>query len=765
MKVLYITNIPSPYRVDFFNNLADNCELKVIFDSMSAKDRSNDWFDNTKIKFKYSVIKSGRIFRLKKELKKIYDLIVVGGYSTINGLLSIQILKFKKIKFIINADGGLVAKDSFITKYLKTHFISSASYYLSTSKGTNDYLTYYGANKDSIYIYPFTSLSKCDILNKPLKHIEKKKLRKNSGFDCKRLYVSVGQFITRKGFDILLNAFNNESMKNNKLLIIGGGPLKDEYLKYIERNNIKNVYILDFVKKNELINIYKYSDVFVLPTREDIWGLVINEAMSLGLPVISTNQCLAAKELLDKRYLYECEEVDSLTKLLNEINNKSYDELYKIGEENINISKKYTIENMADEHINIFNDIINKTKNAKKLVQINSVCNGSTGKIMGEIQRLANKNGYETLSLFGRRKPFIDLNCQKFGSNFSTLLHGGLTLLFNNHGMYSYFATKRLIRKLKRFNPDIIQLHNIHGYYLNYKLLFKYLKKDFTGKVFWTLHDCWTFTGHCAHFDYIKCEKWKNSCYNCPQIKKYPVSLFFDTSKKEYKRKKECFNGVNDLTLITPSKWLKDLVSLSYLNSYPVVVINNGIDLNIFKTNIDLSIRNKYSIPTDKKIILGVSSVWNKMKGLDDFHKLSKDIQDNMLIVLVGLTEKQIKSMPNNIIGIKRTDNQDDLVKLYSLADVFVNPTLEDTYPTVNIEAIACGTPVVTYDTGGCKEQISEKTGFVCENYEDLVKKINYCIKKDFKKNSFSNKEVIQKFDSSFCYKKYIDLYDGCDKK
>ena len=247
----------------------------------------------------------------------------------------------------------------------------------------------------------------------------------------------------------------------------------------------------------------------------------------------------------------------------------------------------------------------------------------------------------------------------------------------------------------------------------------------------------------------------------------HAVNFFtdIDTSKKEYKRKKECFNGVDGLTLITPSKWLKDLVSLSYLNSYPAVVINNGIDLNIFKTNIDLSIRNKYSIRTDKKIILGVSSIWNKMKGLDDFIKLSKDIQDNMLIVLVGLTEKQIKSMPNNIIGIKRTDNQEDLVKLYSLADVFVNPTLEDTYPTVNIEAIACGTPVVTYDTGGCKEQISEKTGFVCENYEDLVKKINYCIKKDFKNNSFSNKEVIQKFDSSFCYKKYIDLYDGCDEK
>ena len=765
MKVLYITNIPSPYRVDFFNKIADKCKLKVIFDSMSAKDRSNDWFDNARIKFKYSVIKSGSFFKLKKELTKGYDLIIVGGYSTINGLLSIQILRHKKIKFIINADGGFIAKDNFITKYLKWHFISSASYYLSTSKGTNEYLTYYGAKENSIYIYPFTSLSKNDILKSPIKNVEKKKLRKNTKFECEKLFVSVGQFIPRKGFDILIKAFNSADMKNNKLLIIGGGPLKNEYLKYIKENNITNIYIMDFVKKNELIAIYKYSDVFVLPTREDIWGLVINEAMSLGLPVISTNQCLAAKELIKKEYLYDCEDCDSLIDLLNDINSKNYDELYQIGQKNINISRKYTIENMADEHIRIFEDIIGRLKGKKKLVQINSVCNGSTGKIMGEIQRFANEREYETLSLYGRRKPFKDLNCEKFGSNFSTLLHGGLTLLLNNHGMYSYFATKKLIRKLKKCNPDIIQLHNIHGYYVNYKLLFKYLKKDFNGKVFWTLHDCWTFTGHCAHFDYIKCEKWKRVCYNCPQIKKYPISLFFDTSKKEYKRKKECFNGVKDLTIITPSKWLGNLVSLSFLKKYHAVVINNGIDLNLFRANIDLNIRNKYSIPTDKKIILGVSSVWNKMKGLDDFIKLSKNVQKNIQIVLVGLSEKQIKSMPNNIIGIKRTDNQEDLVKLYSLADVFVNPTLEDTYPTVNIEAIACGTPVVTYGTGGCKEQINKNTGFVCKNYEDLVEKINYCIKNDFKKNGFSNKEVIQKFDSSFCYKKYINLYDGSDKK
>ena len=757
MKVLYITNIPSPYRVDFFNHLTSDCDLKVIFDSMNAKDRSNDWFNNSNIKFDYSIIKSGHIFKLNKELNKNYDLVIVGGYSTINGALSTLLLKFKKRKFIINADGGFVDKnDTFITKFLKTYFISSASYYLSTSNGTNEYLTHYGARKENIYIYPFTSLSKKDILDKPVKHEEKIKLRKNTPYNCDKLFVSIGQFIPRKGFDILLKAFNNSEMKNNKLLIIGGGPLKEEYLQYIKDNNIKNIHILDFIKKDELLNIYKYSDVFVLPTREDIWGLVINEAMSLGLPVISTNQCLAAKELIDKNYLYDCEDIQALTKLLKDINNKKYNELYNIGMENINISKKYTIENMAKEHIKIFNTIINK----KRLVQINSVCNGSTGKIMGEIQRTANEYGYETLSIYGRRKPYKDLNCQNIGSNFSTLLHGGLTYLFNNHGMYSYFNTKKLIKKLRQFNPDIIQLHNIHGYYLNYKVLFKYLKNEFKGKVFWTLHDCWAFTGHCAHFDNIKCHKWKNECHNCPQIHKYPTSWFFDTSKKEYQRKKECFNGVKNLTLITPSIWLKDLVKESFLK-YPVKVINNGIDLKLYKPLHDKLVKEKYHIPNDKKIILGVSSVWHKMKGLDIFMKLPNDIPENMQIVLVGLTKKQIQKLPSNIIGIERTDNQEDLIKLYSVADVFANPTLEDNYPTVNLEAIACGTPVVTYNTGGCIEQIYKNTGFCCNNYDEFVDKIKYCIDNNYKKNTFNNKECLNKLDAKNKYKEYLELYDG----
>lgn len=405
-------------------------------------------------------------------------------------------------------------------------------------------------------------------------------------------------------------------------------------------------------------------------------------------------------------------------------------------------------------------------KNNKTLVQINSVCNGSTGKIMGEIQKCAEENGYKCISFYGRRRGFKKLFSEKINSEFFVYIHGILTLLFNHHGRYSYFQTKRLVKKIKKINPDIIQLHNVHGYYLNYKVLFKYLKNNYKGKIFWTLHDCWPFTGHCAYFTYAQCDKWKIQCYNCPQKLNYPCSLLFDSSKSEYNLKKELFTDIKNLTFITPSKWLKDLVSESYLKKYHVEVINNGIDLNIFKNEIDYNIKDKYNIPNNKKILLGVSNIWEKRKGFDTFIKIANDFKHyDYVFVLVGLSKKQIKQLPENVVGIERTDNQNELVKIYSIADVFVNPTLEDNYPTVNIEAIACGTPVVTYGTGGCREQVDGKTGFVCYSYNDLLDKIIYCIDNDYKKNFFDNRDILYKLDSKYCYDKYIKLYNGSDVK
>lgn len=395
----------------------------------------------------------------------------------------------------------------------------------------------------------------------------------------------------------------------------------------------------------------------------------------------------------------------------------------------------------------------------KRLAQINSVCNGSTGKIMGDIQRLANKEGYETISFYGRRKGFSDLKCEKIESILSVLWHAFITFVFNKHGHGSYFATKRLVKKLKQFNPDIIQLHNIHGYYLNYKVLLKYLKNDYNGKLFITLHDCWTFTGHCAYFTYVKCERWKKECYNCPQKTKYPISYIFDTSKKEYNIKKDYFNGLHNFTIITPSVWLSKLVKESYLKNYKTIVINNGIDLTKFKKCIDNNIKTKYFIPKDKKIILGVANIWEKRKGLDTFLELSKIIKENEIIVLVGLTEKQKQSLPSNIIGISRTDNVQDLVKIYSISEVLVNPTKEDNYPTVNIESIACGTPIITANIGGCKEQVFENTGYYYNTFNELKNKLRECLDNDYKKNIFTNQKCLNKIDAKEKYKEYLKYY------
>ena len=350
-----------------------------------------------------------------------------------------------------------------------------------------------------------------------------------------------------------------------------------------------------------------------------------------------------------------------------------------------------------------------------KVVSINTVCNGSTGKIVGSISSSLIESGEEAFCIYGRRKGYANIPCKKIGGFFSFWYHVFLTTVFDLHGHVSYFKTKKIVRELKKFNPDIIHLHNIHGYYINYKVLFDYLKNEFQGRVFWTLHDCLPMTGHCAYFSNVSCEKWKNGCHDCPNKKMYPTSLIFDRSRKNYQEKKILFNGVKDLTIITPSVWLQNIVASSYLKNYPVKTINNGIDLNIFYPRLIESIFDKYNIPKDKKVLLGIASIWEERKGLDDFLMLSKLIKDDYVIVLVGLNDKQINKLKQykNIIGIKRTENQDDLASLYSLSYVLINPTYEDNYPTVNIEALASGTRVIAYDTGGCVEQATNPNMYI----------------------------------------------------
>ena len=386
-----------------------------------------------------------------------------------------------------------------------------------------------------------------------------------------------------------------------------------------------------------------------------------------------------------------------------------------------------------------------------KVFQINSTCGfGSTGRIAVDILKELEKNGGEGIIAYGRNSTPENVNSYRIGSDLQVKIHGVLSRITDRQGFYGTSATKKLIEKIKDYNPDIIHLHNIHGYYLNVAILFDFLK-EYNKPIVWTLHDCWAFTGHCAFFSFSGCEKWKTECNTCPLKKDYPTSLVMDNSKKNYKQKKELFTKPENITFVTPSYWLKDLTEKSFLGKYPVKVINNGIDLTKFKPT-ESDFRQKNNLQ-DKFIILGVASVWEERKGLKDFIELNEMLSENEKIVLVGLDDNQLATLPKSIIGIKRTNSIEELAELYSVADVFVNPTYEDNYPTTNLEAISCGTPVVTYITGGSPESVFEGNGFSVPQGDvkgiyDAIKKVDGCKTptKDF-------------FDASKRYKEYVDLY------
>lgn len=359
-----------------------------------------------------------------------------------------------------------------------------------------------------------------------------------------------------------------------------------------------------------------------------------------------------------------------------------------------------------------------------KVLQINSVCGvGSTGRIATDLYKVLEEQGHECLIAYGRGTAPEGINSYKIGTNLDNYLHVARTRILDQHGYGSKKPTIELVKKIKEYNPDVIHLHNLHGYYLNLEVLFNYLAES-NKPVVWTLHDCWAFTGHCAHFDYIGCDKWKDECNNCPQKKEYPSSNFLDNSKLNFNKKKELFTSLQNMKIITPSKWLAKLVQESFLGKYNVEVINNGIDLNVFKPT-PSDFRQKYYLEK-KKMILGVASVWTERKGLSTFIKLSAKLNEDYQIVLVGITEKQKNDLPVNIIGITRTNNIKELAEIYTTADVFVNPTLEDNFPTVNLEALACGTPVITYDTGGSPEIVNIECGVVVrqDDLDELILKI-----------------------------------------
>lgn len=398
----------------------------------------------------------------------------------------------------------------------------------------------------------------------------------------------------------------------------------------------------------------------------------------------------------------------------------------------------------------------------KKVLIINVSANsGSTGRIAENIGRKAIANGFDSYFAYGRIARDSQCKLIRIGSDKDIRWHGLQSRIFDNQGFASTKATQLFVEKIKCIQPDIINIHNIHGYYANIDILLNYLATT-NIPVVWTLHDCWNFTGHCAFFDYAGCDRWKTYCHHCPRKKGYPSSYVFDSSSKNFEKKKALFGKMHNLHFVTPSQWLADLTKESFLSQFPVHVINNGLDLSVFKPIVNERTKSKMGIQLGQKVILGVASVWHKRKGLDDFIQLAKALPEHK-VVLVGLTEKQVKELPQGMVGVTRTENTRELAELYSMADVFVNPTYADNFPTTNIEALACGTPVVTYMTGGSPEAVSENTGMIVEkgNIESLIISVKRILSYDRGTIGIEcRKRAEQLYDQNKLFQDYINLFN-----
>ncbi len=394
-----------------------------------------------------------------------------------------------------------------------------------------------------------------------------------------------------------------------------------------------------------------------------------------------------------------------------------------------------------------------------KIVEINAYHRGSTGKIMLSIAQVARQAGHKVWTFSPRKLS------RNGGFSFpeESALHLFLGRFTGLHGLFSSLGTLSLLNRLDKIRPDIIHLHNLHGSYLNFPLLFCYIKKHHIPTV-WTLHDCWAFTGQCPHFTMAGCNKWQNGCHHCPQIHSYPKT-YVDQSRFMWKLKRNCFTGVENMTIVTPSKWLADLVKQSFLKDYHVKVINNGIDLNIFKPT-ESRFRRDHGIGPDEYMLLGVAFGWEKRKGLDVFLWLAEHLPESFRIVLVGTDEDIEKSLPENIISIRRTNSQSELAEIYSAADLFVNPTREEVFGMVNSEALACGTPVLTFNTGGSPEIIDDSCGCVvdCGDTAGLAEKIiKICEAGCFSSQVCVNRALA--FDQEICYAQYLSIYEFMDSE
>ena len=397
-----------------------------------------------------------------------------------------------------------------------------------------------------------------------------------------------------------------------------------------------------------------------------------------------------------------------------------------------------------------------------KILQVNTVIKGSSvGRIMADLYQVIEDEGHEARVAVGREPMPEDYEGILIGNKKDFYIHVARNFLLGEAGFASEEVTARFLRYIDEEKPDIIHLHNIHGFYLQVEHLFAYLKKKKI-PVVWTLHDCWSFTGHCAYYDYAACEKWKTGCHTCMQhAKVYPYALLRDNTIASYRRKRKAFCGVENLTIVTPSRWLADQVGQSFLKEYPIRVIPNGIDLSVFTAK-------EAGAKTETPVILGVANIWELRKGLGYFEKLSEDLSGTCQVELIGISKKQKKELKkkhgNKMVLLERTANIEELAKEYRKAAVYVNATLEDNFPTTNLEALACGTPVVTYATGGSGEAVTKECGIVVQraNYDKLLAAVKEVLKeKESGGFSVSScRKRAEEFDKNIRYREYLRLYE-----
>lgn len=732
---IFITNLPSFYKINLYNEIAKNIRILVIYTGDHAHGRNEDFYHG-KMYFDHIFLQHNsfvQIFELLKILRKtLYNEIIIGGWDSIPLWVAAFFSNRNKNAVVVESS-CIESTTSGVKGFVKKIFISRISKVYASGKMQSVLTDNLGFKGETVIT---KGVGVFNYIDQPMYQPREKV--KN--------FLYVGRLTFVKNLEFLITKFNN--YPELTLTIIGFGELEDK-LKSMANTNIN---FLGAVDNKDLYKYYQSADVFILPSISEPWGLVVEEALNNGTPVMVSNKVGCIGEVVSESngVVFSLEKNDFDEKL-SEIRDIS---TYNSMRENISHMDFAKIEKKQAACYTNF---------MPKLLQINSTANwGSTGRIAEQIGCRAILHGWDSYIAYGRYANASESKLIKIGSKLGILWHLVESRVWDNHGLASRIATTLLIRKIKKISPDIIHLHNIHGYYLNYKMLFDYLIES-NIPVVWTLHDCWAFTGHCAFMPY-DCNKWKSLCRHCKYKASYPQSLLFNRAQSNYKLKRHLFNRLGErLTIVPVSKWLAAQTRQSFLGENNINYIYNGVNVDIFHPLDTSKIKAKYNLDS-KFVLLGVASSWGNRKGYYDYLKLREQLSDDYIIIMVGLSESQISKLPQGIIGIQRTQSQQELAEIYSVADIVLSLSRAETFGLTVAEGMACGTPAIVYNNSATPELITLETGVIVDKTGDVNGVIDAIkvIKSRGKiyYSSACRKRAEEYFDKNKCFDKYINLYN-----